>query len=118
MGQEFEYDVFQSHSAKDETVVRPLAERLQQDGLKMWFDEWEIGKSTGRNRGGRSELHASAFSLQPLPAGPIKGCLAQFLHIKPLPKECCLTAQKHADRSYVESKRSDSGPRAQPRQLK
>jgi len=23
-------------------VVRPLAERLRQDGLKVWFDEWEI----------------------------------------------------------------------------
>jgi hypothetical protein len=40
MGQEFEYDVFLSHSAKDKAVVRPLAERLRMDGLKVWFDEW------------------------------------------------------------------------------
>jgi hypothetical protein len=48
MGQEFEYDVFLSHSAKDKGVVQPLAERLRKDGLKVWFDEWEIkpGDST------------------------------------------------------------------------
>jgi hypothetical protein len=27
------YDVFLSHSAKDNAVVRPLAERLRQEGL-------------------------------------------------------------------------------------
>lgn len=32
---EFPYDVFLSHSAKDKAVVRPLAERLRQDGLKV-----------------------------------------------------------------------------------
>ena len=38
----FAYDVFLSHSAKDKAVVRPLAERLRQDGLKVWFDEWVL----------------------------------------------------------------------------
>ena len=38
----FPYDVFLSHSAKDKAVVRPLAERLRKDGVKVWFDEWEI----------------------------------------------------------------------------
>jgi hypothetical protein len=42
MGQEFKYDVFLSHSAKDKAVVRPLAERLRADGLKVWFDEWVL----------------------------------------------------------------------------
>ena len=42
MGQEFRYDVFLSHSAKDKAVVRPLAERLRKDGLKVWFDEWML----------------------------------------------------------------------------
>ena len=35
----FPYDVFLSHSAKDKAVVRPLAERLRQDGLKVGFDD-------------------------------------------------------------------------------
>ena len=39
---DFPYDVFLSHSAKDKAVVRPLAERLRQDGLKVWFDEWVL----------------------------------------------------------------------------
>ena len=42
MAEAFQYDVFLSHSAKDKAVVRPLAERLHSDGLKVWFDEWEI----------------------------------------------------------------------------
>jgi hypothetical protein len=31
-----------SHSSKDKTVVRELAARLKNDGLKVWFDEWVI----------------------------------------------------------------------------
>jgi len=53
MSQAFQYDVFLSHSAKDKAVVRPLAERLRADGLKVWpvppkrlraggFDEWVL----------------------------------------------------------------------------
>ena len=33
MPDEFPYDVFLSHSAKDKAVVRPLAERWRADGL-------------------------------------------------------------------------------------
>ena len=40
--QDFQYDVFLSHSAKDKAVVRSLAERLRADGLKVWFDEWVL----------------------------------------------------------------------------
>ena len=42
MPDEFPYDVFVSHSAKDRAVVRPLAERLRADGVKVWFDEWVL----------------------------------------------------------------------------
>jgi tetratricopeptide (TPR) repeat protein len=38
----FSYDLFLSHSSDDKAVVRPLAERLRRDGLKVWFDEWEL----------------------------------------------------------------------------
>ena len=43
---EFTHDVFLSHSSKDKAVVRPLAERLRQDGLKVWFDEWLLIKGS------------------------------------------------------------------------
>jgi small GTP-binding protein len=43
MTHEFSYDVFLSHSSKDKHIVRPLAERLRNDGLDVWFDEWSIG---------------------------------------------------------------------------
>ena len=42
MADQFQYDVFLSHSAKDKAVVRPLAERLRKDGAKVWFDEWVL----------------------------------------------------------------------------
>ena len=42
MSEEFTFDVFLSHSSKDKAMVRPLAERLQNDGLKVWFDEWVL----------------------------------------------------------------------------
>lgn len=38
----FDHDVFLSHSSKDESVVRALAERLRQDGLRVWFGPWQI----------------------------------------------------------------------------
>src|SRR6266699_3641955 len=42
MPNDFTHDVFLSHSSKDKTVVRELAARLKKDGIRVWFDEWEI----------------------------------------------------------------------------
>src|ERR1700693_5283674 len=42
MSDDFKYDVFLSHSSKDKDVVRTIAERLRADGLRVWFDEWEV----------------------------------------------------------------------------
>jgi len=42
MAGQFEFDVFLSHSTKDKEIVRPIAERLRADGLKVWFDEWVL----------------------------------------------------------------------------
>lgn len=42
MAEEFNYDVFLSHSVKDKPIVRELAERLRNDGLKVWLDEWVL----------------------------------------------------------------------------
>lgn len=37
------YDVFVSHASEDkEAVARPLAEKLRQLGLRVWFDEFEL----------------------------------------------------------------------------
>lgn len=119
---DFQYDLLLSHSAKDKAVVRPLAGRLRQDGLKVWFDEWvlkpgdsipakiedglehsrvlvlclsaqafgsdwaqlEAGTGGRRNLRFRDPLNRERRfmpSLQPSPAAPIKGSLAQFLCI-------------------------------------
>lgn len=39
MAETFNYDVFISHSAKDNSAVRELAERLRKDGLRVWLDD-------------------------------------------------------------------------------
>ena len=42
MADNFTYDVFLSHSKKDKAVVRNVAERLRGEGVRVWFDDWEI----------------------------------------------------------------------------
>lgn len=42
MSKTFEYDVFLSYSSKDKEPVHALAERLRNDGLRVWLDKWEI----------------------------------------------------------------------------
>ena len=37
---DFEFDIFLGHSAKDRGTLRAIAERLREDGLRVWFDEW------------------------------------------------------------------------------
>lgn len=38
-----EYDVFISHASEDkESVVRPLATQLREQGLEVWYDEFEL----------------------------------------------------------------------------
>ncbi len=36
------HDVFMSHDSLDKEVVRGLAIRLRDRGLRVWFDEWEV----------------------------------------------------------------------------
>src|SRR5688572_29692141 len=60
MADAFQYDVFLSHSTKDKAVVRPLAERLRKDGLKVWFDEWEIPIASVCDRPGEEPRSQSA----------------------------------------------------------
>jgi hypothetical protein len=42
MSDEFQYDIFISYSNADAARVRPVAERLRAEGLRVWFDEWAI----------------------------------------------------------------------------
>jgi small GTP-binding protein len=42
MEDDFNYDVFLSHSSKDKDTVRAVAERLRADGLRVWLDDWEL----------------------------------------------------------------------------
>lgn len=42
MSDYFKYDVFLNHSSNDKNIVREIANRLKNDGLRVWFDEWEL----------------------------------------------------------------------------
>jgi len=42
MADQFQFDVFLSHSAEDKAVVRDVAARLQRDGVRVWLDEEQI----------------------------------------------------------------------------
>ncbi len=42
MQHDFIYDAFLSHSSKDKDMVRGIAKQLRDNGLKVWFDEWEV----------------------------------------------------------------------------
>ncbi len=60
MPDNFPYDVFLSHSAKDKAVVRPLAERLRADGV--------IHKAEGERMKDETELQPSSFLLHTFPS--------------------------------------------------
>jgi Domain of unknown function (DUF1883)/TIR domain len=50
--EEKDYDVFISHASEDkEAIVRPLAHALRDEGLIVWYDEFElrVGSSLRRN---------------------------------------------------------------------
>ena len=81
----FPYDVFLSHSAKDKPVVRPLAERLRQDGLKVpsafGLRTSDFGFAQPGSFRFRYPLHQERrFIHWRLDDAPIKGSLAQFLY--------------------------------------
>lgn len=38
----YSYDVFLSHSSRDKSTARQVAQNLRQRGVRVWFDEWAI----------------------------------------------------------------------------
>ena len=99
MPEEFHYDVFLSHSAKDKAVLRPRAKRLHakvevrrtkdemelQPLLRAFASDWaqlEAGTCGRRNLRFRDPLNRERrFIPLRLDDAPIKGSLAQFLYI-------------------------------------
>jgi len=59
-----EYDVFISHASEDkDDVVRPLAHALQDGGLKVWYDEFELKIGDSLRRKIDSGLAKSRFGI-------------------------------------------------------
>ena len=56
-----EFDVFISHATEDKDFAGPLAHELRSAGLRVWFDEFELGLGDSLNpnppihTGGRRE---------------------------------------------------------------
>ena len=83
MEQDFQYDAFLSHSAKDKAVVRPSslsASTGERAGVRC--RRLDLAQ---RLRGDRlnpcvSGILHSAFILLPFPNAPINGSLTQFLY--------------------------------------
>jgi hypothetical protein len=58
------YDVFVSHASEDkEDFVRPLAKALQEAGLRVWLDEWELKLGDSLRRSIDKGLRQSRFGL-------------------------------------------------------
>ena len=56
MADDFKYDVFLSHNARDKARVRRLAERWRASNLRVSFDEWVIKPGYGRSPVGRERI--------------------------------------------------------------
>jgi len=69
----FNYDVFLSHSAKDKAMALAPAERLRQDGLRVWSDEWECPSPAGAREGGQSPDAGRGTQANSIPAKIEKG---------------------------------------------
>jgi hypothetical protein len=39
---DYDYDVFLSHNSKDKTVVEEIGTFLEEKGIRVWLDKWEI----------------------------------------------------------------------------
>jgi hypothetical protein len=39
---DIEYDVFLSHASEDSEWCETLAQRLRDEGVRVWFDKWEL----------------------------------------------------------------------------
>jgi hypothetical protein len=77
VSQGFSINVFRSQSSRGKKVVRPLAERLRKDGMRVWLDERmrepagsmpaTIEEGLEHSRGGA--LHVGAHQLPALLTG-------------------------------------------------
>jgi hypothetical protein len=42
MADDFQFDVFLSHNAKDKAAVEKIAKRLLSVGIRPWLDKWQL----------------------------------------------------------------------------
>ena len=62
--QDMGYDAFISHASEDkEDLVRPLAEKLQQAGFSIWYDEFQLKVGDGLRRSIDRGLANSRFGI-------------------------------------------------------
>ena len=60
----YEYDVFLSHASEDkDDVARPLALLLQERGLRVWYDEFELSFGDDLTAALNQGMNASHFGI-------------------------------------------------------
>ncbi len=64
MPQEYEWDIFISHASEDkDSFVRPLADALRKQGLRVWYDEFTLKLGAGLRSSIDTGLAKSKFGL-------------------------------------------------------
>src|SRR4051812_37864812 len=64
MDNKMQWDVFISHASEDkESFVRPLALKLQECGLRVWYDEFSLKLGDSLNRSINIGLSESQFGI-------------------------------------------------------
>ena len=84
------FDVFLSHNSSDKPAVRELAQALQQRGLKVWLDEWELPPGQPWQPAVEKiigEVRSAAVLVGPSGLGPweepeMRACLDEFTRRK------------------------------------
>ena len=81
------FDVFLSHNSKDMPAVRALAEALQDRGLNVWLDEWELVPGRPWQEAleeviettGAAAVLVGKDGLGPWQDKEMRGCLSEFV---------------------------------------
>ncbi|KOP25952.1 hypothetical protein AMR41_11825 [Hapalosiphon sp. MRB220] len=59
----YEHDIFISHASEDKYFVRPLAEKLQNEGYRVWYDEFSLTVGDNLSESINKGLSESRFGI-------------------------------------------------------
>ncbi len=85
-----QFDVFLSHNSKDKPAVIALAKKLQDNGIKVWLDAWELRPGQPWQEAleeiietcGSAAILVGADGIGPWEDAEMRACLDEFAHRK------------------------------------